>query len=72
MQMNDEVKDLVSALAVAFDEIADAMEAASIHHFLGLAMRAAQNEASKSSLRYLMAHVAKIEDEFKQGVRTSD
>jgi hypothetical protein len=43
MQMNDETKDLVSALAAAFDEIADAMEAASIHYFLGLAATAAKN-----------------------------
>src|SRR3981189_2388152 len=43
LQMNDETKDLVSALAAAFDEIGDAMEAASIHYFLGLAARAAKN-----------------------------
>jgi hypothetical protein len=68
----EEVKDLVSALAVAFEEIGDAMEASSVHYFLGLAVRAAKNEASKSSLRCLMAHVARIEDEFKQGVRAND
>jgi hypothetical protein len=58
MQMNDEVKDLVSALAVAFDEIGDAMEASSVRYFLAPAVRAAKNEASKSSLR--LSHQALV------------
>jgi hypothetical protein len=70
--MTDDVKDFVCALGIAFDEIGDAMEAGSIGYFLEIAARAAKNEASKSGLLYLKAHVEKIEAEFKDGARAND